>query len=122
MFSAVMVLTSAADGSVKVFHCGLNVHPYLQEANTFDRMNVPIHKISATSKTSVSLSQESRYVVSSLMCQNRELCFYYHTLWVFLSVWFPTVASRIRFLCNAKLGNSQVNAAQTTNRTELGAR
>ena len=112
MFLAVMVLTSAADGSVKVFHCGLNVHPYLQEANTFDRINVPIHKISATCKTSVSLSQESRYVVSSLMCQKQELCFYYHTLWVFLSVWFPTVASRTRFLIIAKLGYFQVNVTQ----------
>ena len=75
MFLAVMVLTSAADGSVKVFHCGLNVHPYLQEANTFDRMNVPIHKISATSKTSVSLSQESRYVcrTCSTVASNRPL-------------------------------------------------
>ena len=115
-----MVLTSAADGSVKGFHCGLNVHPYLQEANTFDRMNVPIHKISATSKTSVSLSQESRYVVSSLMCQNQEL-WYFRTLWVFLSVWFPTAGSRTRFLCrpNAKLHNFQVNLAQTPNRMEL---
>lgn len=60
LFVAVMVLTSAADGTVKVFHCGLNVHPFLQQANTFDRMGHTIHKISATSKIAVSLSADSR--------------------------------------------------------------
>ena len=56
---AAMVLTSAEDGSVRVFHAGLSIHPFLQEVNTFDRMTSPIHNISSTNKFSTSLSMES---------------------------------------------------------------
>ena len=58
-YVAQMVLTSAEDGSVRVFHAGLGIHPYLSEANTFDRMSSPIHQISSTSQCSASLSTEA---------------------------------------------------------------
>ena len=57
-----MVMTSAEDGSVRVFHCGLKVHDYLMEANSFDRMTVPVHRISSSSQHTASLSRESAYV------------------------------------------------------------
>lgn len=80
-----MVLTAAADGSVKVFHAGRNIHPYISEATTFHRMGVPVHKISGTSSRTVSLSSESKYVsvcltvcyhcVNSFVYQNPEELF-----------------------------------------------
>ncbi|XP_067950394.1 NACHT and WD repeat domain-containing protein 2-like [Watersipora subatra] len=54
-----MVLTAAEDGSVRVFHTGMPVHPLLLEANTFDRMIHPIDSISSASKHTASLSTDS---------------------------------------------------------------
>jgi len=55
-----MVLTSAEDGSVRVFHAGLTLNPHLVEANTFDRMTVPIRSVSGAVNLAASLSCESQ--------------------------------------------------------------